>query len=265
MESSEAEICSNCGRELRRSEQACVFKGEIVCAECDRKLRSDSGLQSTSLPEAGLFSPSSLPVFKGDENITDEDINEILGLDDIEVPATVDISKSAETKGAVTKSNSDATQGEARYKSVWGWLLVLCLILTVISPVGNVVLLFLKSIQARSLLERFPDLRALLISESILAVGLTAFSIYAGIGLWMVRPNAVKIAKSYFIVLFSSQLLFYAFLARIMLVAAGIPADVAVEVEFVSPLYKLGLLASCWIWISYLKRSKRVKATYPKF
>lgn len=39
------EICSNCGREISRSEQAYIFEGNIVCAECDRELRSGLQLQ----------------------------------------------------------------------------------------------------------------------------------------------------------------------------------------------------------------------------
>jgi len=34
------EVCSNCCKEIEKLEQACVFKGEIVCAECDKKLRN---------------------------------------------------------------------------------------------------------------------------------------------------------------------------------------------------------------------------------
>ncbi len=40
MGSFDIEICSNCGPEISRSEQACVFAGNIVCAECDNTLRS---------------------------------------------------------------------------------------------------------------------------------------------------------------------------------------------------------------------------------
>lgn len=48
--SEDKEICANCGRQIPPSEQACVFNGKIVCAECDEKLRSDSK------PEASLES-----------------------------------------------------------------------------------------------------------------------------------------------------------------------------------------------------------------
>ena len=37
----DVEICSNCGREIGRSEQAYVFDGKIVCAECDNTLRNN--------------------------------------------------------------------------------------------------------------------------------------------------------------------------------------------------------------------------------
>jgi predicted Zn finger-like uncharacterized protein len=33
------EVCSNCGKEIGRLQQACVFSDKIVCAECDKKLR----------------------------------------------------------------------------------------------------------------------------------------------------------------------------------------------------------------------------------
>ncbi|MHC4112177.1 MAG: DUF423 domain-containing protein [Planctomycetota bacterium] len=40
MVSFDIEICSNCEWEIARSEQAYVFEGKIVCAECDNTLRS---------------------------------------------------------------------------------------------------------------------------------------------------------------------------------------------------------------------------------
>ncbi len=40
MGSFDIEICSTCEWEIARSEQAYVFEGKIVCAECDNTLRS---------------------------------------------------------------------------------------------------------------------------------------------------------------------------------------------------------------------------------
>lgn len=40
MESSEAEICSNCGRKIGDSEKAYVVDGGLICMECDWKLQN---------------------------------------------------------------------------------------------------------------------------------------------------------------------------------------------------------------------------------
>jgi phage FluMu protein Com len=54
------EICFKCGRVLLRSEQAYLVKGKIVCAECDKLLRSvQSPLPAPSSPKTCLASESS--------------------------------------------------------------------------------------------------------------------------------------------------------------------------------------------------------------
>jgi hypothetical protein len=45
------EICSNCGRDIARSEQAYVFEGKIVCAECDNALRASQIVEPAEIPE----------------------------------------------------------------------------------------------------------------------------------------------------------------------------------------------------------------------
>ena len=52
MGSFDIEICSNCEREIARSEQAYVFEGKIVCAECDNTLRSGPVNEPVATPEA---------------------------------------------------------------------------------------------------------------------------------------------------------------------------------------------------------------------
>lgn len=45
------EICSNCGKEIGRSEQAYVFEGKIVCVECDKALRTNQIPETTERTE----------------------------------------------------------------------------------------------------------------------------------------------------------------------------------------------------------------------
>lgn len=56
MVSLDIEICSTCGWEMPRSEQAYVFEGKIVCAECDNTLRSGPVDEPVTAPE-----PPALP------------------------------------------------------------------------------------------------------------------------------------------------------------------------------------------------------------
>jgi DNA-directed RNA polymerase subunit RPC12/RpoP len=87
MGSSDIEICSNCKREIPRLEKACIFDGEIVCAECDKKLRIESGLEAADLTESD-FGPLQIgSKSELGENAEDKDIYEILGLDDTELQA----------------------------------------------------------------------------------------------------------------------------------------------------------------------------------
>ena len=51
MSPTDAEVCSKCGRLLPPSQQACVFGGMIVCAECDKVLRSKQAPQPAPLPK----------------------------------------------------------------------------------------------------------------------------------------------------------------------------------------------------------------------
>ena len=56
------EICSNCGREIGRSEQAFVFESKIVCAECDNTLRSSQIAELPEIPEqAEILEPAEIP------------------------------------------------------------------------------------------------------------------------------------------------------------------------------------------------------------
>jgi predicted Zn finger-like uncharacterized protein len=55
------EVCSNCGKEIGRLQQACVFGDKIVCAECDKKLRGvveENLNKATEAAKKRAYSPS---------------------------------------------------------------------------------------------------------------------------------------------------------------------------------------------------------------
>ena len=144
-----------------------------------------------------------------------------------------------------------------RYKGVKGWLLLFCIILTVINPLITVFNLVGGYNESKAYFAAYPGLQTLFAIDSVLSIGLVAFSIFAGISLWMIRPNAVKIAKIW---LFS--FLAYSILIIFLPYAAGLPSSALndmigqVIVETIRSLVFFG------IWFSYLLVSTRVRQTY---
>ncbi|MHC4159722.1 MAG: DUF2569 family protein [Planctomycetota bacterium] len=249
MISNDIEICSKCTREIDRLEQAHVFGGMIVCNECDGELRSNSRIQSLS-PESELKSSGSTVLFERNSKIADKDICEVLGVDSLEVITSPQ-------KPTTQDSNSNGTEPKSKYEGVKGWLLLFCLILSIISPTGNVVLMIVSFDQASAFFDKFPGLESVAIIECVLRVALIAFSIYAGLSLWWIRPNAVNIAKTYLQVFLG-----VAVLEIFLPLMAGLPPELYGDIISEGFRATFRPYIFYWLWTSYLNKSKRVKATY---
>jgi hypothetical protein len=112
-------------------------------------------------------------------------------------------------------------------------------------------------IESSKYFDQFPGLLVTTVIDALLSLGLMAFSIYAGTGLWRIRPGAVQIAKRYLLCLLG----YYA-LAAILPFLSGLPsaANGAMIWEVVkNTLRGVFYLA---IWYSYLNMSERVRFTY---
>ncbi|MFH1367898.1 MAG: DUF2569 family protein [Elusimicrobiota bacterium] len=142
-------------------------------------------------------------------------------------------------------------QPNEKYKGVKGWLLLFCIILTVINPALTVFVYFAD----------FPGFNALTffgIVDTFWMVLVTLFGMYAGISLWTVRPNAVKTAKIYLLAIAGYAVFIVGYSFFILMPEKPTAYRIGTAV---GALLRLMLYAA--IWYSYLDRSKRVKATYP--
>lgn len=153
------------------------------------------------------------------------------------------------------------------YKGVGGWLLWLCISLTLLGPLimlGSIFTEYRAAAQysdqivlSGSFGDRFPGLTTYVTIECVLGALLAAFSIYAGVGLWRVRPHAVGTARTYFLL----SVVYQVFIAALV-PFAGLPQwmqDVVYSHQKRSAITAMG---ACMIWISYLNRSDRVKNTF---
>jgi hypothetical protein len=134
---------------------------------------------------------------------------------------------------------------------------IFCIALTILSPLltfGSLASLYSKT---SPYFDRFPGLLVIAVIDTFLSTGLMAFSIYAGVGLWLIRPGAVQTAKKYLLCI----LAYYA-VAAVLPFMAGLPST-ANETMIAGAVTNIlrGIIYVA-VWYSYLNKSKRVRATY---
>jgi len=131
-----------------------------------------------------------------------------------------------------------------RARGIGGWLLVLCLLLLVYQPIA-------VGLVASSLLDSVGAVGvpvALLLLTRLLVTG---FGIAAGLALAARRPGAVAIAKASLALSAATDLMVYA-----------TPYFPSRRAPGETPVYAAVSLAYYAIWLTYLFRSKRVRATF---
>lgn len=147
----------------------------------------------------------------------------------------------------------------AELKGVNGWLLLLCVNLTILDPFANLLNLAIATHFGRPYFDQHPALQRLMLINGVCSIGLAVFSIYAGISLWKVFPNAVIAAKKYLGAAFV-----YSVLSIFLPYLIGISEEIRKEIGAMSLLNSIITVAYLYAWYLYLKRSKRVRVTYPE-
>jgi len=136
--------------------------------------------------------------------------------------------------------------------AVTGWLLFLCLVLTLLYPATT--LYHLTSlvpllIHAHSLGFIF------LLSYSVVLTFLAVFSFLAGLKLWLVKLGAVSFARRWlwsYLIANIAHFVWFIVVAKPSLVSVTqIGFDLVVPIAFFA------------LWYFYLEHSRRVRATYP--
>jgi len=140
---------------------------------------------------------------------------------------------------------------------VRGWLLVLCLILTVVYPVSG--LYHILSYTVPSIITAHALKRVYLLSVYTFTVSMLAvFSFAAGAGLWLVRPRAVAFAKRFLLTTLVAHIAY--FVVCTVVIRPTRRVDYA-QMGWWNVLRPIMFVT---LWYSYLKRSDRVRETYPE-
>ena len=158
---------------------------------------------------------------------------------------------------SIDPTETAKVEAPPKYVGVGGWLLLLCVGLTMLSPLATLGNLGNNLETLKRFSSQFPGLAALTYLDAGLSIAVMLFGMYAGISLWAVHQGAVKTAKRFFLVRLA-----YAGVAFVLPFLAGLPAqynDVIVQTG-VTGIVQAGIVFA--VWYTYLVKSKRVKATY---
>ena len=154
-------------------------------------------------------------------------------------------------------------EGEQRTDlyGVRGWLRLLCLYLMIAMPL----VALLGTIGALQRAIAAPALQGALLSEVALEIALAAFAAFGGWALYRMRPNAVKVAKAYFIIMLTLSNLGLAILVVTALVISRNQDNALLNtLQGPAAVASIRQVILSAVWLTYLLRSRRVRATFPK-
>jgi hypothetical protein len=146
---------------------------------------------------------------------------------------------------------------QKKYESVGGWLMLFCFGLIIGTPLKTLSNIGDSYNSCYSFFGQYPGLRNIFYVDSTLSLLIVVLSIRAGLALWFMKFNAIKIAKQYLLIY-----LCYVFISSFLPFFAGLPSEAN---DIMSKEIFKGLFISLFyvvIWYWYLNVSKRIKGTY---
>jgi hypothetical protein len=137
-----------------------------------------------------------------------------------------------------------------------GWLLVLCLLLTLVSPAAGLYTIVWHVLPELLQVHRLP-ITVLSANHCVLFIPLAGFSFIAGMKLWRVKPGAVRFARSYLVSYLITNFAYFLFWALLIW-----PKN-SLSFAAMAWHHVAGPIPSMFLWYSYLEHSKRIRATFP--
>jgi hypothetical protein len=151
--------------------------------------------------------------------------------------------------------NMDRTKTD--YYGVKGWLLLLCVTFTILDPLTGFLTLMGVTNLLKPHFNEDPGLLKIILIGGICSTCLIVYSMYAGVSLWKLAPNALITAKRYLRLLF-----YYSFFAIFLPSLVGLTEKTQTEFYKMNPLNNIIVMVYAGMWYLYLMKSRRVKATY---
>jgi hypothetical protein len=156
-------------------------------------------------------------------------------------------------------SHIDDCETEVEGVQVGGWLVVFCVLITIVGPISWSVSTASTWSIVESLFEQFPSFRTSYILEACGLAAINAYGIWTGFRVWSGGPNGRELARQFLTIRLSGFVL-------LELVGVATMMDLPPEIlsggieGLVKGIFKE--LSFFTVWWAYFKRSKRVRETY---
>lgn len=150
----------------------------------------------------------------------------------------------------------NVTSDEPRpYRPVTGWLLVLCLGLTIGYPSFVLYRIIWHTVPDLIAARSFPVVLLLSVYSALFSA-VALFSITAGLKLWLIKPGAVATAKAFLVTHLVANIAYAVFWLGLVRTRSTVAiADLGWH-------HVVGPIASTALWYFYLESSQRVRETY---
>lgn len=147
-------------------------------------------------------------------------------------------------------------------KGVGGWLLLFCVVFTIISPLISIGQISTSWEQAKPAFAQFPNFKGAIMWENAGSIALQIYGFIVGCMIWSGNPNGREIAKNFLLI----RLFGFIVIEVIAIILMGdMPSQVVASVIDASVELVSANVFWCLIWWFYFKESKRVRNTYGEF
>jgi hypothetical protein len=187
-----------------------------------------------------------------------EPLNTIIQLDTSSADNSTSQLQPLSISGPAQKVRSTAAKRDEP-KGIGGWLLLWCVILTIIFPVVGFSSIWVQWEEYQRAFEIIPSLEDALYFENLGSASFLIYGFFVGCIIWSGSSNGLQVAKIYLI----AKVVGFFVIAFITLSILGeVPLETksaTTEGMFIATVKELAFF---FLWWFYFKKSKRVKNTY---
>jgi hypothetical protein len=253
--------CGDCGHK--------IGPGAVVCPNCGASFEEEqefTNIQITSDPFEIAVIESILDQNNIEYSVSEDSLNTIYGRSAVRPSYLLVREEQADQVKQLIEEyrQENAKQEEVTpISGVKGWLLFLCTNLVIINIVFFISYFAFYLREYPVNLTRYPLLNTAFETDILITMVMLIYGVITGIKLWRISPGALEFAERYFNIFLAYTILSF-LLVFLLFIFEDVPLNRSTQI-FIGDLIRetMGTIVFILFWRHYLKKSERVKNTYP--